>query len=132
VASGQELPTPRFWSCTRARRDGDRRPQHRQVLGRVPVGQDPHELTVSPDGKLAFATNYSGQSPGQQQHFRDRPRGPDGASPRRADPAQPTHGLWFADGKLYFTAEGSMAIAATTRPATRSTGSSAPVRTEPT
>src|SRR4051812_1398049 len=34
------------------------------VLGRAPTGQDPHELAVSEDGALAFATNYSGGSGG--------------------------------------------------------------------
>lgn len=35
-----------------------------KVAGRVAVGQDPHELAVSDDGKLAFASNYSGNSGG--------------------------------------------------------------------
>jgi YVTN family beta-propeller protein len=82
------------------------------VVGRVPTGQDPHELAVSDDGKLAFASNYAG--PG--------PRGGNTLSVidiaarkelHRVDlgPLSRPHGLWFADGKLYFTAEGSMAIA---------------------
>ena len=29
------------------------------VVGHVPTGQDPHELAVSDDGKLAFASNYA-------------------------------------------------------------------------
>ena len=82
------------------------------VVGRVPTGQDPHELVVSDDGKLAFATNYAG--PG--------PRGGNTLSVidiaarkeiHRVDiaPLSRPHGLWFSDGKAYFTAEGSMAIA---------------------
>jgi YVTN family beta-propeller protein len=81
-------------------------------FGTVPTGQDPHELAVSADGKLAFASNYAG--PG--------PRGGNTISVidiasrtelHRVDlaPLSRPHGLWFTDGKLYFTAEGSMAIA---------------------
>jgi hypothetical protein len=32
-------------------------PASGQVLGRVPTGQQPHELVASTDGKLAFASN---------------------------------------------------------------------------
>jgi YVTN family beta-propeller protein len=81
------------------------------VAGRAPVGDDPHELTVSDDGKLAFASNYA--APG--------PRGGNSLSVidiagrkelHRVDlaPLNRPHGLWFAGGKLYFTAEGSMVI----------------------
>ena len=87
-------------------------PSSGKVMGRVPTGQDPHELAVSDDGKLAFASNYAG--PG--------PRGGNSLSVidiaarkelHRVElsPLLRPHGLWFADGKLYFTAEGSMAIA---------------------
>jgi YVTN family beta-propeller protein len=87
-------------------------PSSGRVAGHVPTGQDPHELAVSDDGKLAFASNYAG--PG--------PRGGNSISVidiaglkelHRVDisPLSRPHGLWFSDGKLYFTAEGSMAIA---------------------
>src|SRR5471030_2471504 len=37
-----------------------------QILGRVPTGQQPHELVVSTDGKFAFASNYgTGPAPGR-------------------------------------------------------------------
>src|SRR3984885_10568141 len=29
-----------------------------QVLARVPIGEDPHEVTVGPDGKAAYISNY--------------------------------------------------------------------------
>ncbi len=87
-------------------------PANGNVLGRVPTGQDPHELVISDDGSLAFASNYAG--PG--------PRGGNTLSVidiaakkevHRVDlsPLSRPHGLWFSDGKLYFTVEGSMAIA---------------------
>ena len=87
-------------------------PASGKVLGHVPTGQDPHELVVSDDGTLAFASNYAG--PG--------PRGGNTLSVidiaarkeiHRVDlaPLSRPHGLWYAEGKVYFTAEGSMAIA---------------------
>jgi YVTN family beta-propeller protein len=112
AALSQELPTPALLVLHK----GENAmaivdPSTGKVLGRVPVGQDPHELTVSPDGKLAFATNYSGSIA----------RGSNSISVidlvARTElhhveltPLSRPHGLWFADGKLYFTAEGSMAI----------------------
>src|SRR6478672_10297630 len=39
-------------------------PSTRKVLGRVNTGDSPHEVVVSADGKLAFASNYGGDTPG--------------------------------------------------------------------
>ena len=76
-----------------------------QVLARIPSGPDPHEIIASDDGKLAYISNYGG---------------PDSTLntisvvdlvARKALPAidlgavHSTHGLDFAGGKLYFTAE---------------------------
>jgi YVTN family beta-propeller protein len=86
-------------------------PASGSVLGKVPVGQGPHELVVSTDGKYAFASNYgSGPAPGQTISMVDI------ASQkelRRIDvaPLQRPHGLAFAAGKLYFTAEANKKIA---------------------
>jgi DNA-binding beta-propeller fold protein YncE len=85
-------------------------PASGKVEGRVPVGRDPHELVVSDDGTLAFASNYAGQGPGSNSLSVI-----DLASRKELHhveiaPLQRPHGLWFADGKLYFTAEGSLAI----------------------
>ncbi len=76
-----------------------------QVVARIPSGPDPHEIIASDDGKLAYISNYGG---------------PDSTLntisvvdlvARKALPAidlgavHSTHGLDFAGGKLYFTAE---------------------------
>ena len=76
-----------------------------QVLARIPSGPDPHEIIASDDGKVAYISNYGG---------------PDSTLntisvvdlvARKALPAidlgalHSTHGLDFAGGKLYFTAE---------------------------
>ena len=40
-------------------------PSSGRVLGKVAVGQGPHELVTSSDGKTAFASNYgTGPAPG--------------------------------------------------------------------
>src|SRR5271165_1296026 len=38
-------------------------PSTKKVLGRVPVGESPHE--VATDGTLAFVSNYGSRTPGQ-------------------------------------------------------------------
>ena len=112
VASGQELPTPALLVLHK----GENAmaivdPSTGRVLGRVPVGQDPHELTVSPDGKLAFATNYSGSiAQGSNSISVIDLVARTELHHVELTPLSRPHGLWFADGKLYFTAEGSMAI----------------------
>jgi YVTN family beta-propeller protein len=86
-------------------------PDSGSVLGRVPVGQGPHELVASTDGKYAFASNYgTGPSPGKTISMIDLAARKE---LRRIDvsPLSRPHGLYFAGGKLYFTAEASKAIA---------------------
>ena len=75
------------------------------VLGRVPVGVGPHELVTSTDGRLAFASNYgTGPAPGRTISMIDLASQKE---VRRIDvsPLSRPHGLAFANGKLYFTAE---------------------------
>ncbi len=82
-----------------------------RVLGTVPVGQGPHELVATPDGKWAFASNYGGgQAPGHTISMIDTAALKE---IRRIDvaPLNRPHGLAFANGKLYFTAEANQAIA---------------------
>src|SRR5258707_11469810 len=35
-------------------------PSTLKIVGRVPAGPDPHEIEASPDGKLAYISNYGG------------------------------------------------------------------------
>lgn len=75
-----------------------------KVVGRVPVGEGPHEVTVSSDGRLAFVGNYGAQTPGSTisvvdvvaQKERHRVE---------LGPLRRPHGMFFADNKVYFTAE---------------------------
>lgn len=82
-----------------------------KVIGRVPVGQDPHELITSTDGKLAFASNYgTGPAPGHTISMIDVVAQKE---VRRIDvaPLSRPHGLAFAGGKLYFTVEADKKVA---------------------
>jgi YVTN family beta-propeller protein len=86
-------------------------PASGQVLGRVPTGDQPHELVASTDGKLAFASNYgSGPAPGHTISMFDLAAQKE---VRRIDvsPLSRPHGLAFVNGKLYFTAEANKKVA---------------------
>jgi YVTN family beta-propeller protein len=85
-------------------------PSTLQVLARVAAGPDPHEIIASDDGKLAFISNYGGSDSTLNTISVVDLVG------RKALPAidlgalHSTHGLVFAGGKLYFTAETNKAI----------------------
>jgi len=79
-----------------------------QVIARVPVGADPHEVIAAADGKTAYVTNtYSepfheidvidlvAQKPLPQINIK---------------PLVSPHGITFADGKVWFSAEGTMTV----------------------
>ena len=83
-------------------------PASLQVLARIPVGDDPHEVVASADGKTAYVSNYGfgafhtltvidlvGQKPAGVIDL-GALRGP--------------HGLDFEAGKVWFTAEAAKAI----------------------
>jgi len=81
-----------------------------KVVGRVPTGEAPHEVTVSADGKLAFVANYGARDPGSTISVIDLTaqkelRRVDLGSLRRP------HGITFAGGQIYFTAELNKLIA---------------------
>jgi YVTN family beta-propeller protein len=81
------------------------------VTGTAPVGEAPHELATSDDGRWAFASNYgTGPAPGHTISMIDVAAKKE---LRRVDvsPLQRPHGLAFAGGKLYFTAEANKKIA---------------------
>lgn len=82
-----------------------------KLAGRVPVGQGPHELVTSTDGRIAFASNYgTGPAPGHTISMIDIAARKE---LRRIDvaPLSRPHGLAFANGKLYFTAEADKKVA---------------------
>jgi len=85
-------------------------PRTLKVVGRVPAGEDPHEVVASADGNYAYISNYGAfQTPQHTLSIAD-------LSAQKALPAchlgalRAPHGLELANGKVYFTAEGSKAI----------------------
>jgi YVTN family beta-propeller protein len=81
-----------------------------KIIGRVPTGEAPHEVTVSDDGKMAFVGNYGAQTPGKTISVIDLVAQKE---VRRVDlgPLRRPHGVTFAGGRLYFTAEVNRLIA---------------------
>jgi YVTN family beta-propeller protein len=83
-------------------------PSSLKVLAKVPVGDDPHEVIASADGRMAYVSNYGGGSlhalavvdlVGQK------------AMPAiDLTPLHGPHGLTFVGGKTWFTVEGSKVI----------------------
>src|ERR1700682_4045098 len=75
-------------------------PSTQKVVGRVPTGEGPHEVTVSLDGKLAFVGNYgTGQNPGRTISVIDLLAQKE---LHRVDlgPLRRPHGITYAEGKV--------------------------------
>ena len=85
-------------------------PNDLKVLGKVPVGDSPHEVVASADGKFAFVANYGAQTPGNSLSVIDLAAKKE---LRRVDlsPLMRPHGIQEIGGKIYFTAETNRAIA---------------------
>ncbi len=79
-----------------------------QVLARIPVGHDPHEVIASQDGKTAYVSNYGGGAYNtlavvdlvEQKAL----------APIDLGALRGPHGLTFVGGKTWFTAEAAKAI----------------------
>jgi DNA-binding beta-propeller fold protein YncE len=83
-------------------------PSSLKVVAKAPVGEDPHEVVASKDGKFAYVSNYGGGAYntltlidliGQQR-----------VTSVDLGPLRGPHGLVFVGGKTWFTAEGAKAI----------------------
>jgi len=85
-------------------------PGAKRVLATVRTGDSPHEVAASADGRFAVVSNYgTAETPGKTLSVIDI------ASRKelhRFDlgPLRRPHGLFFADGKCYFTAEANKLI----------------------
>ncbi|MGC2647867.1 MAG: YncE family protein [Candidatus Sulfotelmatobacter sp.] len=83
-------------------------PSSLKVIARVPVGNDPHEVIASTDGKEAYVSNY-GSGAFHTLAVVD-------LIAQKALPSidlgalRGPHGLDFVNGKVWFTAEGAKAI----------------------
>lgn len=80
-------------------------PKSGKVMGRVPTGDGPHEVAVSDDGRLAFVSNYGAKTPGSSISVIDIVEQKEIRRIEIGALSQP-HGVTFAGGKLYFTAQG--------------------------
>jgi len=78
-----------------------------KVLGRVPSGPDPHEVVASADGRTAYISNY--HAPNNIITVVDLVA-MKALAPIDLGMLIAPHGLTFAGGKLWFTAEGSKVI----------------------
>lgn len=84
-------------------------PETLQVIGRAPVGPDPHEVIASSDGKTAYVSIYGG---GRYHALSVVDLVGQKALPDIDTGAlNGPHGLAFAGGKVWFTAEGAKAVA---------------------
>jgi YVTN family beta-propeller protein len=83
-------------------------PSSLKVIAKVPVGNDPHEVIASSDGKTAYVSNYGSGAYNtltivdlvQQKAL----------PPVDLGPLRGPHGLIFKNGKAWFTAEAAKAI----------------------
>ncbi|MDP4282951.1 MAG: beta-propeller fold lactonase family protein [Bacteroidota bacterium] len=79
-----------------------------KVITRVPVGSDPHEVIASSDGKTAYVSIYGGGSLHEINVIDLVTQKPLFNIDTR--PLFGPHGLAFADGKIWFSAEGSKSV----------------------
>jgi YVTN family beta-propeller protein len=81
-----------------------------KTVAQIPTGEGPHEITVSDDGKMAFVANYGARTPGNTISVMDLVAQKE---VRRVDlgALRRPHGITFADGKVWFTAEQNRLIA---------------------
>jgi len=80
-------------------------PVNLQIVARVPAGPDPHEIVASADGKLAYISNYGGSDSALNTISVIDLATRKALSPINLGALRSAHGLAFAGGKLYFTAE---------------------------
>lgn len=81
-----------------------------KIVARVPAGEDPHEIVASPDGKVAYISNYGGSDSNLNtisvvDLVAQKP-----LPPIDLGALHSAHGLAFAGGKLYFTVETNKAF----------------------
>jgi len=83
-----------------------------QPVARVPAGEDPHEVVVSDDGRLAYISNYGAYGRPSPLHTISVV---DLVTQKALPPIDlgaltAPHGLAVAGGRIYFTAEGSKSV----------------------
>lgn len=83
-------------------------PSTLKVVAKAPVGEDPHEVIASADGKVAYVSNYGG---GRYNTLAVIDLVGHRALPSiDLGPLRGPHGLAFVGGKVWFTAEAAKAV----------------------
>ena len=83
-------------------------PSTLKVIARMPVGEDPHEVIASADGKTAYVTIYGGGSFHEINVLDLVAQKPLTTVDTR--PLYGPHGIVFVNGKVWFSAEGSKSV----------------------
>ena len=86
-------------------------PASGKILGTVPTGEGPHEVTVSADGRTAFVGNYGGPGPGGNTISVIDLAAMKELKRVDVSPLRRPHGVFFADGKVYYTSETNRIVA---------------------
>lgn len=79
-----------------------------KVLATMPVGEDPHEVIASPDGKTAYVTIYGGGRFHEIDVLNLKERTPKESIDTR--PLFGPHDIVYTNNKVWFSAEGSKAV----------------------
>jgi YVTN family beta-propeller protein len=79
-----------------------------QVIGKAPVGDDPHEVIASSDGHMAYVSNYGGGT--NHTLAQIDLAGQKALGSIELGALRGPHGLIFTGGKVWFTAEAAKAI----------------------
>lgn len=79
-----------------------------KILGKVPVGEDPHEVIASSDGRTAYVSNYGFGTYNTLAVIDLTAQKP--LAPVDLGALRGPHGLMFVGGKVWFTAEAAKAI----------------------
>jgi YVTN family beta-propeller protein len=79
-----------------------------KIVAKIPVGNDPHEVIASSDGNTAYVSNYGGGAYNTLTVVDVALQTP--LNTIDLGPLRGPHGLDFAGGKVWFTAEAAKAI----------------------
>lgn len=80
-----------------------------KVIAKMPVGSDPHEVIASSDGRMAYVSIYGGGSLHEMDVLDLVAQ--KALTPVDTRPFFGPHGIEFAGGKVWITAEGSKCVA---------------------
>ena len=111
VVSGQTTPSTVLLSLAKTDRTVSVvDPATLKVLARMPSGPDPHEVIADADGKLAYISNYGGPGGAYNTISVVDLREYKALDPIDLGVLRGAHGLAFAGGKPWFTAETNKVI----------------------